>query len=212
MDSSQFDIRLMSSSAITLNTPRELGKGLAPYIDDIIMSLPKDDETIELRIRSIVDILVISKLQSDSDRSDLDEAKHLITSRKEFIITSMPLIIGGCSIINMDRWTIISLENLPKRSIGDLCDNISEAVDRITVGKHFILDLSQIKIIDTKLAAYLMGLRRMLSQRDKQMSIAWLPNLAVSDISETTQNALINRFSLYKKGSFLLSSDSSIAI
>jgi hypothetical protein len=210
LDSSKFDLRAMNSGAISNTTALDLGHSLVPFIDELICAMPDNEASLEFRIRSIVNIMVISKLQSDNDRTELDEAKILLSDQAAFMKVE-PTRVGNFDIINYGRWTIISLTEGASEESDILCDNLSEIFDEASQGKHFIFDFSKIKSIDFRLAAYLVGFHRMLEGSGRRMSLAWLPRNAITGFSSVIYDSIMSKFKLYKKGSFLLSYEAATA-
>lgn len=202
LESSQFDIRQMNSNAISLQTPREIGQGLLPFLDLIIQGLPDNDESLELRLRAVVNILVISKLAAEHDRQDLDRAKQIITSETEKVINGSVQRIKNLSVITIDKWTNIHMDSCLGYDTHSLGSNLSELIDRVGPTDHYILDCSNLKIIDLQFAGFLIGLQKMLHDWDRKMSLVWLSKDIITPV---VMNALVDKFNLYKKGAFLLS-------
>lgn len=203
-DSSAFDIRKIDSCKINMFTPLDVGEELLDYIAKLIQTLPENEKTLEVCIRSIVNVLIISKLQSDHDRFELDLAKQLIISGHNKIIRAKPITIGEVQVVNLERWSIFSLKQPTKSSSLEICDDISSIIDEVSHLPHLIFDLSGCTNIDLNLIAYLIGLRDMLQKSNRKMSIAWLHHTAVSP---TLLKTLVSRFNLFKKGAFLLSTE-----
>jgi hypothetical protein len=74
--------------------------------------------------------------------------------------------------------------------------------EKVGEGRDWIFDLSSIKQVSTGMLGYLVGLQSELKRADRRVILLWLSKGAVPD---QFLESMKNRFSLLKKGAFLLS-------
>lgn len=207
IDSSKFDLRLMNSGVISRNTSLDMSQGLALGFEEIIRSLPDEEESLEIRLRSIVNILVVSKLQAQIDRRELERAKRLIDSHQEGILMAQPAIYGTCATLSLDHWTVINLSDSSDQSSQLICEDLTDIFYDLSMTKHFILDLSRLRNLDLELASYIIGVHDTLGAEGRQLSLVWLPSAALSNISSITHGLLMTKYKLFQKGSFLITNE-----
>ncbi|GEM_PF-3838567 len=83
-----------------------------------------------------------------------------------------------------------------------LFNGINDLREKVGEGRDWIFDLASVKKVSTGLLGYLVGLQSELKRSDRRVILLWLSKGAVPD---QFLESMKNRFSLLKKGTFLLS-------